>query len=81
MATGILRRGFTVNNDVYRIRIPRNTIVQMGVRDGVPTILFKGLQARLHKLGDAWYFEFYGCLMLVKYDPERVPYPLSYFKS
>lgn len=81
MAFGVLKRKFSIINDVYRINLSKGTRVRFGVVDGTPTVTFDGSEVRMIKVDGKWLAEVFGCLMTMNINPERMPYPLSYFKS
>ena len=79
MSFGILKQGFTIQNDVYRIHIPKQSIVLFSSHPE-PTIQVRGLPIAFIRRGREWFADVYGLLMHVKLS-DGVPYPLSYFKS
>ena len=80
MSFGILKRGFTIQNNVYRIHIPKNSVVLFDNDQPQPTIQLKDLPIAFIRRGREWFAEVYGLLMHVQIDG-ATPYPLSYFKS
>ena len=85
---GSLDRGFTINNSVYKITIPKKTKVVFGFNseiksqiiqfDRFPSVyLFRPIEE-----GEPtkWYASAFGQVLALHYDTERPPYPLSYFK-
>jgi hypothetical protein len=79
MPIGILKRGFIINSNVHTVKIPKNTgVIFAGGPE--PKIIFQGVPCKLLKIGESWFAEVAGCLMLVKYDLNHPPYPISFFE-
>ncbi|MEM2613242.1 MAG: hypothetical protein QXO15_03325 [Nitrososphaerota archaeon] len=80
MAIGVLKRGFTIHTPAgIDIKIPKNTVVRF--HSSTPTITFDGFpEVKLFRAGNKWYASVYGNIYLVLFDPQKPPYPISYFK-
>jgi len=83
---GILKRGFTINNSVCRIKLPKNTAVSFQYSEektqeihfeGFPDVfLFRSTYR--NRIGK-WLSSVYGRVMTVHFDESKTPYPISYF--
>jgi len=82
-----LQKGFTIKNDVYRIRIPEGTRVIFKLkfeRDQViPAISFKGFPIEIMKLTTCarynWFAKVWDQLVVCCFRPNDPPFPISYF--
>jgi hypothetical protein len=84
MAVGILTKDTTLHNETKSITIPKGTIISfMGWRNGVPTIIFKGIDIKCEWHNGYWYAVVYGERLLLKFPSRngKLPYPLCYFKG
>jgi len=82
MAVGILTKETRLHNEVFDVTLPAGTIISfMGWRNGVPTIIFKGVDIRCEWRDGYWYAIVYGRPVLIKFPNGGVPYPFQYFKD
>ena len=88
LGMGKLNNGFTINNHVCSITVPKGTPVSFQWNDirkqqeilfvGYPILLFrKGMDATVGK--SRWLARAWKKLMLVEFS-EPAPYPISFFK-
>ena len=87
LGEGTLRDGFSINNHVYRISIPENTKVVFGydTQLKIQRIDFGKHDISLFRTAyqgkfGKWIANVYGRQMLMDFDYNRPPYPISYFK-
>jgi hypothetical protein len=79
-----LKTGFTAKTTVKIVKIPEETITVSynAKHDPDPVINCVGLPIRFLKIGKKWYIEYFGSEpMLLEYDLEKPPFPLSFFSS
>jgi len=46
-----------------------------------PTIVFEGTPIYLAKMGGVWFIDVFGDKHTIIFDPQRPPYPISYFRK
>lgn len=89
LGMGRLNSGFTINNHVCQITVPKGTPVsfqwnnirkQQEIRFvGFPIILFrKGMDATVGK--SRWLARAWKRLMVVEFEIDNPPYPISFFQ-
>ncbi|MEM2181017.1 MAG: hypothetical protein QXP32_09420 [Nitrososphaeria archaeon] len=76
MAMGILKKNFIIQTPIFKINIPKGTVVYFHSY----TIIFKDFDIKLFKTEKKWYASIYGQIFIVLFDPQKPPYPISYFK-
>jgi len=64
-----------------QVKVPRGTRVFFSYSNGVPTVRFDGFEVTLMRVGERWFADVYGSLLLMDFPNGGLPYPLSYFKS
>ena len=80
MPQGTLRKGFTITTPKCTVTIQKGNIVNFEAN--TQTITFKDVpDVTLVKNAGKWFAVIYSTLMPVLFDPERPPYPLSYFRK
>ena len=87
IAEGILKKGFTIYNTVFTVKIPKNqrvvfcydsmTKTQEITFENFPSIrLFRQILSGGKK--EEWLASVFGTVMTIHYDHAKPPYPLSY---
>lgn len=72
LKTGVLRRGFTVNSRLFKVKIPAGT--KVAAEKGVVT--FDGLDVQIFKVNGFFAAYLWGVAVYLEPFEEAVPYPV-----
>jgi hypothetical protein len=75
---GILWKGFTVKSTTMEVKIPVNTAIVFDKEN--EEIICQGFPAKFLKINKDWFCQYFGQLLLVEFDHDRPPYPISFFE-